>query len=131
MTRFFQNCWSFIQDDLWKLFKDFCKTKRFFKNLNNSVIPLIPKKPKCYSFNDYIPILLCNTIYKVVAKFLVNRLKLVLGKIISIEHNGFVPGWEIIDNILCINEAIHTLKSSRKVGMIIKLDVSKAYDKVR
>lgn len=61
---------------------------------------------------------------------LANRLKLIFRRIVSTEQNGFIPGHKIIDCILLINEVVHTLKTSRKVGMIIKFDVCKRYDKV-
>lgn len=127
---FFQKCWSFMGNELWKFTEEFRKTGRFVKDINNSIIALIPKKQKCTSFDDFRPISLCNTLFKIAAKVLANRLKPLLEKIISAEQNGFVPGREIADSILIISEAVHTLRSSKKAGMIIKLDVSKAYDKV-
>ena len=35
-----------------------------------------------------------------------------------------------MDNVLLSHEMVHTLQSQKKVGMIIQLDLSKAYDKV-
>lgn len=129
-TKFFQNYWSFLGDEVGNLVEDFHKTRIFFKDLNNLVIALIPKRANYSSFSDFRPISLCNTLYKVVVKVLANRLKPMLEKIISVEQNGFVPGREITYNILIISEVIHTLRSSKQAGMIIKLDVSKVYDKV-
>ncbi|XP_059076458.1 secreted RxLR effector protein 78-like [Cryptomeria japonica] len=49
-------------------------------------------------------------------------------KIISSEQHGFTLGREITDNIIMATETIHSMHSSKAKGMIIKLDVSKAYD---
>lgn len=99
--------------------------------MNNTIIALIPKKSKYSSFGDYRPISLCNAIYKIIAKVLANRLKLLLGKIILIEQNGFVSGREITDSILLVLEVVHTLSTSKQARIIIKLDVTKAYDRMR
>ncbi|KAL0331145.1 UNVERIFIED_CONTAM: hypothetical protein Sangu_1660000 [Sesamum angustifolium] len=62
-----------------------------------------------------------------------NRLKGFLDKIISPVQSAFVPGRLITDNILLAFELNHFLNSKSKGGpswMALKLDVSKAYDKV-
>jgi len=51
--------------------------------------------------------------------------------LISQEHAGFVEGRQILDNIIQAHEIIHTLKIQRRGGMIIQLDLEKAYDKIR
>jgi hypothetical protein len=64
---------------------------------------------------------------------LANRLKKVLPSIISPSQSAFIPGRLIIDNILVAFEALHTMdaKMKGKEGfMALKLDMSKAYDRV-
>jgi hypothetical protein len=44
---------------------------------------------------------------------------------------GFVEGRQIVDNIIHVHhELIHTLKLQRRGGMIIQIDLEKAYDKI-
>ena len=81
--------------------------------------------------DDFRPIALCSTLYKIVAKAMVNCLKPLLGKTISEEQHGFSPTREVFDNIILAGETIHSMNSKRMSGMIIKVDVSKAYDRVR
>ena len=59
-----------------------------------------------------------------------NRLKQIIPWIISKEQSGYVEGRQIMDNVLLAHEMVHTLQSQKKSGMIIQLDLSKAYDKV-
>jgi hypothetical protein len=59
-----------------------------------------------------------------------NRLKPLLKNIISKEQGGFVEGRQILDGIVVSHETIHSMKKSRKEGMLIKLDMSKAYDRI-
>ncbi|XP_042964797.1 uncharacterized protein LOC122299028 [Carya illinoinensis] len=82
---------------------------------------------------EYMPISLCNAIYKIISKVLVNRLKGVLPEIISPNQNAFILGRIIIDNIMVAYEILHTMKvrkKGKKGSMAIKLDMSKAYDRI-
>jgi len=73
---------------------------------------------------------LCNFIYKVIFKIIANRLNPILIKLISPEQGGYVEGKKISDGIILAHETIHSLKSAKLHGMTIKLDMSKAYDRL-
>jgi hypothetical protein len=67
-------------------------------------------------------------------KVLANRLKQVLPEIISQQQGAFLPGRLISNNILVAYDALHTMAtplSGKKGYMAIKLDMSKAYDRVK
>jgi hypothetical protein len=102
------------------------------KELNHSFIVLIPKNENPSNFNHFRPISLCNTMYKVISKLLVARLRPLLHKFISPLHSAFIPGRWIIENIVMVQELLHSFKTRKlKVGMFgVKADLSKAYDRV-
>ena len=101
--------------------------------VNDTNIVLILKRKEPKNIADHRPINLSNVIYKLVTKTFANRLKLVLPQIISHQQSAFVLGCLITDNIIIVFELLHTLgkKNNSKKGFIaLKLDVSKAYDRV-
>ena len=59
-----------------------------------------------------------------------NRLKPLLPLLISLEQLGYVEGRQILDGIILSHEVVHSLKTSKILGMILKLDLSKAFDKL-
>lgn len=79
------------------------------------------------------PISLCNVIYKVISKLLVNRLKPFMDSIITPYQNAFIQGRNITDNILIAHVILDILrkkKGRKNCFSELKIDMSKAYDRV-
>jgi hypothetical protein len=82
--------------------------------------------------NHYRPISLCNTTYKIISKLLVDRLRGVLPRLISLAQSAFIPGRWIAENQLIVQEILHSFKKRKVKGgfVALKLDLQKAYDRV-
>ena len=98
---------------------------------NSTFIALIPKEVNLTSFNRFKPISLCNASYKILSKLLANRIKPLLDKLISPSQGGFIKGRHILDNIILVQEAMHSSFQRKEKGMLIKLDMSNAFDRVK
>lgn len=101
--------------------------------LNHTHVILILKKKSLERVVDYHLISLCNVIYKILYKFLTDKLKKWISQLISPSQSAFVPGWLITDDVLMAQKLMHHLNTKRQGEssyMAIKLDVSKAYDRV-
>ena len=100
--------------------------------LNRNLIALIPKIQGLETLGSYRPISLCNSVYKMVTKITVTRLRPYLAKLISPLQTAFMSGRKGMDNAIIAQEVIHTISRKRgRVGyMALKIDLEKAYDKL-
>jgi len=98
--------------------------------LNSTFLALIPKEEHVDYPNNFVPISLCNVIYKIITKLIANWLKPLLPSLISLKQIGYVEGRKILYVIIMVHERVHSLKLTKSPGMILKLDLSKAFDKL-
>lgn len=88
---------------------------------------LFPKKDNPQIVSNYRIISLCNVCYKIIAKILANRLKIVISNLIGGEQSGFISGRSSMDNIVAIQEIVHSLEKNCRCPprVIIKIDIEK------
>jgi hypothetical protein len=130
---FYKNFWDIVSDKVVQEVLVVLNGGPMPDGWNDTTIVLIPKVNKPIQVKDLRPISLCNVLYKLVSKVLANRLKHILPEVISPTQSAFVPGRLITDNILLAYEFTHYMRTRRKSKRgcaAIKLDMSKAYDRV-
>jgi len=125
---FFHKFWDLIKFEVWQVVEESRTLRWLYPGLNATFIALIPKGEDSITPDKYRPIALCNLIYKIISKVIATRLKPLLPLIISPEQSGYVEGRQITDGIILTHEIIHSLKQTKKPGMLLKLDLSKAFD---
>lgn len=106
---------------------------QILRKINYTYVIFIPKEKDATLMTPLRPISLCNVLYKIVAKVLTNRLKVILLHIISPTHSAFILGRLIFINYLVDADVAHYMHK-RSLGlnglMALKLNISKAYDRV-
>ena len=129
---FYQKYWDVIGNDIINTVLNVLNSNASVAPLNQTNIALIPKTNSPTKMNEFQPISLCNVSYKIISKVLANRLKPILSTIISENQSAFVPGRLITDNVLVAFEIMYYLKKKegKENYMAVKLDMSKAYDRV-
>ena len=131
-TLFYKQLWPMVGNDVVKAVTSFLILSSMPKKVNNSLIVLIPKISNPTTVNHFKLIRLCNVVYKIILKLLVEKLRPLLDKIISPTQSAFILKKWIAENQIIVQVMLHSFKTRRtKLGlMAIKLDLQKAYDRV-
>ena len=129
-AEFYQEMWPDIEFDVFNFTAEAINQAHIEEELNISKIALLPKSEDRRKVQNFRPIFLLNTAYKIVAKVYANRMKPLLHHWILPSQTGFVPNRCILDNIFLAFEAIEwTLENQQNLTMLL-LDFEKAYDRV-
>lgn len=103
---FFKASWNTIKEDVIVVVQDFFINERMHKPLNNIIVNLVPKTSKAKHVKDYIHILCCSTMYKVISKIPTARLGMGIGSIVQGNQSTFIPGHHLHDHIMLAHELI-------------------------
>ncbi|GKE38640.1 RNA-directed DNA polymerase, eukaryota, reverse transcriptase zinc-binding domain protein [Tanacetum coccineum] len=128
---FFRQFWYLVEKDVFDAVRYFFSYDDIPRGCKSSFIALIPKFPDANLVKDFRPISLIGSIYKIIAKFLTNRLISVLGGIVNEVQSAFVANRQILDGPFILNELFQWCKAKKKQALIFKVDFEKAYDSVR
>ena len=103
---------------------------RNLKKLNSAYITLIPKKANAVQVKEYRPISLVHSFAKLVTKILANRLASQLDVMVSPNHIAFIKKRFIQDNFMMVQQMVKFLHSQKQPRILLKLDITKAFDSV-
>lgn len=99
---FFQHFWLFVGESVRNEVGQIFTSSRMPVYLNRTVVTLISKCRNPESFSHYQPISLCNTVYKIISKIIVARIRPFLPNLVSPLQTAFVPGRKGIDNAIIV-----------------------------
>ncbi|GJV95839.1 hypothetical protein Tco_1547416 [Tanacetum coccineum] len=123
---FFKKFWDLLGPELCDAVEYFFIHGRFSKGCNSSFIALIPKVIDAKFVNDFRPISLIGSIYKVVTKILANRLALVIADLVSDTQSAFIAGRHILDGPFILDEILNWCKEI-KHAMFFKVVLLRPY----
>jgi len=128
---FYRASREIIKVNLLRMIKAFQLKAKVGGNTNSTFLALIQKDVNPSFFGRFRPISLFNASYKILAKLMANRIKPLLGKLISPAQGGFFKGRHILDNAIQVQETIHSSHQRNEQGMLIKLDMENSFDRVK
>ena len=130
---FYQRCWETVGGSVVRFATQFFENGKLPEDMSDALVVLIPKVTTPESITQFRPISLYNVLFKIITKAMVGRLKGVMTKLIGPAQSSFIPGRLSADNIVVVQEAVHSMrrKKGRKGWMLLKLDLEKAYDRLR
>ena len=129
-VEFFKEFWPLIRPLIKEMLDDLHRGSFDLRRLNYGVIILLPKLKLPNNIKQFRPICLLNVIYKIITKALTLRLTKIAGRIISSNQTAFIPGRNIIDGVVILQEVLHKLRVKKEQGIVLKLDFEKAHDRV-
>ena len=134
LVAFYQKHWHSVRNRVIKICLHILNDIGFIALLNHTYIALILKVARPLKVTDFRSISLCNIIYIIVAKSITNTLKNILHHVICPTQSAFIPNRLILNNTIIRYECLHKIRHNKKIkhGLVaLKLDVNKAYDRVK
>jgi len=128
---FYKTYWHIVGKDVVSIVLNALNLGMVHESLNSTFISLIPKVKNLKRVSEFRST--SNVFYKLIAKVVVNHLKKNLSHVIVDSQSAFLSGRLITNNVLVAFETLHYLKRKTQGQlsfMALKLDMSKAYDRV-
>ncbi|GJZ82960.1 hypothetical protein Tco_0648133 [Tanacetum coccineum] len=97
---FFKEAWDIIAVDVIKAIKEFFTNGFLLKELNHTIISLIPKVNTPMRINDYRLIFCCNVLFKCISKIISNQMKDCLMDLVDIQKAYDTVDWKFLHDVL-------------------------------
>ena len=127
---FFVHFWDEIGELIVSYINDAFHDGEFFFTQRRGYVTLLPKKGDQTRLCNKRPIVLLDTIYKIVAKVLAIRMSNVIDKLIGSDQTGFIKGRNIGENIRLMADVLHYCDKQDIPGILMNLDFAAAFDSI-
>ncbi|CAL9248346.1 unnamed protein product [Arabidopsis halleri] len=126
---FYKAAWGILGPEVTASISHFFQSAFLPASTNATILTLVPKRPGASKIVDYRPIACLNTLYKVVSKLLVSRIKPILPSLILPNQTAFVKDRLLLENTILAGEIVNGYhKANGPKRVCIKVDIAKAFD---
>ncbi|CAI5994550.1 unnamed protein product [Closterium sp. NIES-65] len=122
--------WGLLGPVLMDLVRIFTGGEALPHTVSTAVTILLHKKGDKGDLGNYRPITLLSTVYKIIAKVMASRLKVVLHEVISEDQYGFLPGRQLADAVSVVADAIEAGANGKEDWYLMMIDFQKAFDSI-
>jgi len=126
---FFTAFWDILGPEVLLVLQESVRSGILPLSCRKAVVSLLPKGGDLQRVENWRPISLLCSDYKILSKLLANRLKSVIGTVVHVDQSYCIPGRSISDNIFLIRDLIDCGLKEDGVGLLF-LDIEKAFDSV-
>jgi hypothetical protein len=131
-TDFMKFFWSKVKNMVVDSFNSAFNAGELSTTQRRGVITLVHKGKDTsrQDLDNWRPISLTNTDYKILAKALAKRMQVVVKSVISEHQVGYIKGRSISTILRVIDDAITYMDATNSPGVLMALDYTKAFDTV-
>ena len=129
-TNFYKHFWQIFGHELTSVFKYTFDHGQLPLTQRRGIISLLFKKGDRTKLQNWRPITLLNTHYKILTRALANRLKHTLPLLIHTDQTACIPGRTINDNIRLIQDTVTYAIETDTPLALISIDQLKAFDRL-
>lgn len=90
-------------------------------------IALIPKMSNPQGLNEFCPIFLVGSVYRILENLLLEIFKKMIGSLVSPCQSTFIQGKYMLDRVLVMNKLVDLAKRKKNDYLVFKVDFEKAY----
>ncbi|GAA0177780.1 hypothetical protein LIER_29747 [Lithospermum erythrorhizon] len=128
---FFKANWDIVREDVVKAVREFYTMGRLLRQLNHTIIALIPKIDRDPGVGDFRPIGCANVVYKIITKILAKRMEALLSSLIDRSQGAFIRGRSLVNDVFLAQEIVRGYSVARTFAWcMLMMDLRKAYDTV-
>ncbi|KAE8710201.1 Anaphase-promoting complex subunit 2 [Hibiscus syriacus] len=113
---FFKKFWSTLKSYIMKFVEDFYNGRNWEHGVNHAFLTLIPNIRNPEGIEDYRPISLVDSLYKIISKILSRRLVSAIKDLVSSSQFAFIPERQLLDCAFLANEVIDYWRKKEKRG---------------
>jgi hypothetical protein len=129
-NRFIVKFWKYFREPLFRYATTCINNGKLTDTFRTAIIRLIPKKGDTTQLKNWRPISLLSCYYKIISKALNVRLGTVIGKVTSMAQKAYSPDRYMHEAIINTVETIKHCQRKNVDGVLLSVDLHKAFDSV-